>query len=124
MQKVVDIKILKVEWKNADLQEVAKYLNEKVENWWHLSEEQEKKFNEHATIVGMDKATNFIETQIKDYLAKGWQMKGEINYVTFQVKSDNPPVTAEEHRRKPRNFITQTMVKYETTTLVNDLFTQ
>lgn len=117
MQKVVDIKILKVEWKNADFYEVAKYLNEKVENLFYISMEQEERFRGHATKVGMDKATNFIETQIKDYLAKGWQMKGEINYVTFQVKSD-------ERYAHPRNFITQTMVKYETTTLVNDLFTQ
>lgn len=49
-----------------------------------------------------------IETQIKDYLAKGWQMKGEINYVSFPSC----------------HYITQTMVKYETPTLENDLFSQ
>jgi hypothetical protein len=50
-----------------------------------------------------------IETQIKEYLAKGWQMKGEINYVSFSHDSC---------------YITQTMVKYETPTLENDLFSQ
>ncbi len=54
-----------------------------------------------------------IETQIKQYLAKGWQMKGEINYVSLKLSS----VTS-------YHYITQTMVKYETPTLENDLFSQ
>ena len=111
MQKVVDIKILKVVWAPATQSEIVKHSKLKPTD---VSATETLKY---GITVGMDIATNFIETQIKDYLAKGWQMKGEINYVTFHVKSN-------DYHETPRNFITQTMVKYETTTLVNDLFTQ
>jgi len=81
MQKIVDIKILQVPYVSS----------------YRLGPSADLSYS----------LTN-IETQIKDYLAKGWQMKGEINYVSFDSS----------------HYITQTMVKYETPTLENDLFSQ
>lgn len=84
MQKIVDIKILQVRYSYGG---GRSYMSE------------------HSDLTIPLRS---IETQIKEYLAKGWQMKGEINYVSFDSS----------------HYITQTMVKYETPTLENDLFSQ
>jgi hypothetical protein len=102
MQKIVDIKILKVVWAPATQSEIVNHFKLKPTD---VSGTDTLKY---GITVGMDIASTLIETQIKDYLAKGWQMKGEINYVSFDSS----------------HYITQTMVKYEIPTLENDLFSQ
>lgn len=101
MQKITEIKFLKVAWREA--KDVKQREGEEDSIF------EQKKLNK-----GLNNALEEMETVICQHLKMGWQLKGEVAYVKqYNTASGSWP------QHVTLTHLVQTLVKYETPTDIN-----